>query len=258
MDDWQDVALNNRRIPHGHLGKRAKAGRGTEFQPQNAIGTYTLGLSGAKKRRSHEDGDGLLEIHGFDETEQGFVCSFRLGTVITGVMLLAGSRKVLRAVVEAAHRHNADDDTDARKNGQSGDEHEATASGPEDGDRRSSEYSNDSDSGTSSDQPDQPSKTAAEKEDERLNSRITTFKKNSFRSPKFWIRWKGDVRTQDGQCATEEDTGYLVFSKNNCTSFSGVISCQSQGWSNTAISGVKIKPKVGAMVRTWSNFEVET
>lgn len=59
------------------------------------------------------------------------------------------------------------------------------------------------------------------------------FEKNSFRNPKFWVRWKS-VDTPD-DCGA----GYFVFSGNDCRRFKGTLSSERRGWDNISISGWK-------------------
>ena len=59
------------------------------------------------------------------------------------------------------------------------------------------------------------------------------FEKNSFRAPKFWLRYKSTSDPND------TGTGYLVFSGNDCLRFKGTLSSERRGWDNTALSGWK-------------------
>lgn len=80
-----------------------------------------------------------------------------------------------------------------------------------------------------------------------MQTRFDTFEKNSFRSPKFWLRWSGTPTTQDDSKATkssEDDVdtglGYVVFSGNDCQKFKGTLNCSALSWKDVALTGHKI------------------
>lgn len=80
-----------------------------------------------------------------------------------------------------------------------------------------------------------------------MQTRFDTFEKNSFRSPKFWLRWSGSPNTNDESKATKSneadvDTGlgYVVFSGNDCQKFKGTLNCGALSWKDIAITGHKI------------------
>lgn len=103
-----------------------------------------------------------------------------------------------------------------------------------------------------------------EDEDEEDEDRFETFEKNSFRSPKFWVRWSGGVSSNAdsdsrspslgaeekarGKGKTKEEDndvvatglGYIVFSGNTCAKFKGTLNCTELGWKDITISGHKI------------------
>ncbi|KAF1911256.1 hypothetical protein BDU57DRAFT_524711 [Ampelomyces quisqualis] len=82
--------------------------------------------------------------------------------------------------------------------------------------------------------------------------RFETFKKNSFRSPKFWFRWSGSpmVDTTPSSPKTGKlagstvdiasGLGYIVFAGNDCQKFKGTINCVQFGWRDVALTGHKI------------------
>jgi hypothetical protein len=90
--------------------------------------------------------------------------------------------------------------------------------------------------------PDSPSQT-----------RFETFEKNSFRSPKFWLKWSGAPisttstpsspkasRKAKENADVQTGLGYVVFSGNDCRKFKGTINCEAFGWKDVAITGHKI------------------
>ncbi|KAK7966848.1 uncharacterized protein PG986_001125 [Apiospora aurea] len=75
--------------------------------------------------------------------------------------------------------------------------------------------------------------------EEQQQGRFETFEKNSFRSPKFWLRFHGHEPQTDDGAAERSGTGYLVFSGNDCRKFEGTISCDAINWDNKKLSGWK-------------------
>lgn len=80
-----------------------------------------------------------------------------------------------------------------------------------------------------------------------MQTRFDTFEKNSFRSPKFWLRWSGTPTTQDeskGAKSSQDDVdtglGYVVFSGNDCQKFKGTLNCVALSWKDVALTGHKI------------------
>lgn len=85
-------------------------------------------------------------------------------------------------------------------------------------------------------------------------NRFETFEKNSFRTPKFWLRWSGsptntsttpsspkaEGKEDSASSDVETGMGYIVFSGNDCRKFKGTISCSAFGWKDVAISGHKV------------------
>jgi hypothetical protein len=81
-----------------------------------------------------------------------------------------------------------------------------------------------------------------------MQARFETFEKNSFRSPKFWLRWSGTPNAQeDSKGAGSSDAavldtglGYIVFSGNDCQKFKGTLNCAALSWKDVALVGHKI------------------
>lgn len=74
--------------------------------------------------------------------------------------------------------------------------------------------------------------------EDKERRRYGNFQKNSFRQPKFWMWWHGNVRNT----ASPKDAsgmGYVVFSGNSCRRFEGTLSCSLLGWEDVALSGWK-------------------
>ncbi|KAF4913303.1 hypothetical protein CGCVW01_v010894 [Colletotrichum viniferum] len=76
--------------------------------------------------------------------------------------------------------------------------------------------------------------------------RFESFEKNSFRSPKFWFHWKGQVKSNAESSmvksnleGSETGRGYVVFSGNDCRSFKGTITVDALQWKDVSLSGWK-------------------
>ncbi|KAK5117870.1 hypothetical protein LTR85_008644 [Meristemomyces frigidus] len=233
MDDWQDAAFNHRRIPHGRSKKGGKAagrkGAGA-FDPKQAFGSYELKGSALETLLfKAEDKNAILEIHGLTEPPGGLVGSLVIGDKVKAAVLLAGSRKLLSAIVENAEAAEVDE-----------------ASGEETGEAQ-----------TGSEEDDTEAETELEANDRKANERVMAFEKNSFRSPKFWLQWQGDVTAEEGEDVRERNQGYVVFSGNNCKDFQGTLSCKSLGWKDASVRGRKITTRARPAPYDWSEFASE-
>merc|ERR1712070_408615 len=218
-DDWQDAALNSKHIPHGR-GKKSSRGKrkskgGDVFNPNTALGSYEL--SGSALERL--GGKLILEIHELTDTPGGIFGSMVLPDRFKAAVLLAGSRKQLSNVMGDV---------------------EAAGEEPED---TGDEDDEDADSGLE-----------LEKQDRLHNERVEAFQKNSFRNPKFFLAWQGEVTLAPGQIKVEKNRGYVVFSGNDCRSFEGTLSCSSIGWKDVAIKGRKTTSKARTPPFSWLDF----
>lgn len=236
MEDWEDAAFNHRRLPHGRSKKGGKAsgrkGAGT-FDPRQALGVYELSSNAVDRLLATANDDkGFLEVHELTDTPGGLVGTIVIGDKMKAVVLLAGSRKVLSAVVEEAEAAGA--------------EH---ASGEDDDEDSQTEPDNEDDGDDAG--------TALEEQDRKHNERIQAFEKNSFRSPKFWLQWQGDATSEDGSAVRERNQGYLVFSGNDCRDFQGTLSCRSFRWKDVSMHGRKTTSKARSAPYEWSQFAIE-
>ncbi|KXT16905.1 hypothetical protein AC579_4720 [Pseudocercospora musae] len=255
-DDPLDAALQSRRIPHGRSrnlkggkGKANRSGNGNAsmFNPLQALGRYVVHLgSGPKKgavaELSPQNPHSWLEIHELTPEDNGFLGTFNFGGKVSGMLVIAGSRKALRTILGGLEQ-GSDAEDDQHKDPELNDE--------------SHEDGEDEDE----DEPKQD-QSAMEAEDERINRRARAFEKNTFRNPKFWIRWKGNVQapaTENGQqaSAVDSNTGYLVFSGNDCDKFEGTISSTALKWDNMKLQGWKIHSKASRCPVQWIDFPRE-
>ena len=214
---------------------------------------------GNSRRESKEDrivdmagkgiGEAKLEIHGDvegEENEGALMCSFDLGGMIQGVAVLAGSRRLIKKVVAELDGEEDDDEGRAGSEDFEADSVASTTGG----------YGSEDEIPVAND---------IELADERERKKIAAFEKNSFRVPKFWMRWRGYVSANAGTIANEDlqrsksgrivevNTGYLVFSGNNCSTFSGTFTCQALGWKNVKITGTKLVSKARECPLEWSD-----
>lgn len=232
-DDWQATAFNNKRIPHGRSKKGGKAsGRkgAASFDPQNAMGSYEL----SGKAIDTFGGKLILEIHELSETPGGLVASMVLDGRFKAAVLIAGSKGQLKRVIEEAEEA-AEDEGDDEASGSEG------------------EHSQDEDE----DDTDSDSEPDIQRQDRLHNERIEAFAKNSFRNPKFFLQWQGEVTLAPGQVKWERSRGYVVFSGNDCKDFEGTLSCRTIGWKDVAVKGRKITSKARAPPFGWVDLSGE-
>ncbi|CAK3781796.1 Hypothetical predicted protein [Lecanosticta acicola] len=231
-DDPIGDALKSRRIPHGRSGKGRGRGKGaSSFNVLKAINDYAVQV-GSKDVHPSPDQDGgqtsWLLIQGLTPSEDGLVASFKFGTAISGVGILSGSRKDLRRIVEDVERREEDEDDK--------EEEDQPREGEDNEEEEEEEIDEDDDT---------HSQTTQESREERLNRLTKTFEKNSFRNPKFWMRWKGHVTKSDDENAEiETDMSYIVFSGNDCRTFEGTLTSKMLGWKNVKLEGRKTRSQV--------------
>lgn len=228
MDDWQDQAFSQKRIPHGRSG-RGKGKGPASFEIKKTFGSYTITGNAIDRAEDSARVFHAFDIHGLDDSGEGLVGSFSGTGTTTGVALLSGSRKVLeRLVVECEDSGKADDES-------------------QDDQVEQSDHSDDSD------ETDQESLSGIEASDRKETKRFQAFEKNSFRSPKFWMQWKAPVKKQDGgQMTVESNRAYIVFSGNDCKTFKGTMSSEVLGWKDVAIAGRKTTSKARECPISWN------
>ncbi|KAK5138107.1 hypothetical protein LTR08_004802 [Meristemomyces frigidus] len=232
MDDWQDEVFNHRRIPHGRSKKSGKAagrkGAGT-FDPKQALGSYELsGTVVATLLAEAEETNAVFEIHELTETPGGMIGSLVVGKKLKAAVLLAGSRKLLSTIVGEAESIDSDEeDSDVE-------EDDVEAEGEEDEDEGEPE-------------------TELQAQDRKANERAQAFEKNSFRNPKFWLQWQGDVAGSDAEPVRERNQGYVVFSGNDCKDLKGTLSCKTLNWEDAAVQGRKTTSRPRPAFLGWND-----
>jgi hypothetical protein len=214
-----------------------------------ALGHYEveIGSKAKKSREKQDDSDSSwLEIHELTPGEDGFLGSFTIANKLHGICILAGSRQGLASIIEDLE-DQAEDSDDSGENDES---HSAEAGSPNSG----------SDASEDGDEADRQS-NEIELADERINRRARAFEKNSFRNPKFWLKYKAHVESDvQGTSSTasralESDRGYIIFSDNACQTFDGTLSAASLGWDNVKFTGRKVRPRATPCPLTWTGFD---
>ena len=233
MDDPIDSAFQSRRFAHGKA--KGKSGRGPgrgggnaskPFNPLAALGRYEVSLGAGPSTSQH-----AFEVHELTGSETGLVGTFDFEK-LSGMFILAGSRKQLADIITGLEESDDDDeedeDDDEENQGSQDDEDEESENEP----------------------------SAIELQDEKLNRRAQAFEKNSFRNPKFWMRWKGtpSVDNDDTPKQVETDMGYLVFTNNECDKFEGTITCPSLDWKQLKLKGRKVHSKGRSCPVSWNDL----
>ncbi|EQB47043.1 catalase [Colletotrichum gloeosporioides Cg-14] len=242
MDDWQDAAFSTRHV-HNRVGK-SKAGRGRgrrgggAFEVKRTFGRYEVKCANAKRigdqiNTAKNKGQALLptiEIFRLSDDGRGLLGRLCLPGVLDASLVMTGSRKTLEELVSGLE---ARDDITSESEIED-----------EPGDR----VENEVESGASDVEQDVESDDNAvvSETETKEKRRFESFEKNSFRSPKFWFQWKGQV-TSNAESSTaksnpegsETGRGYVVFSGNDCRSFKGTITVDALQWKDVSLSGWK-------------------
>jgi hypothetical protein len=233
MDDPIDSTFQSRRFAHGK--SKGKSGRGSgrggggaaskPFNPLAALGRYEVSLGAGPSTSQH-----AFEIHELTESETGLVGTFDFAK-LSGMFILAGSRKQLSDIVTGLEEDDDDDEDEE-----------------DDGENQGSRADDDAESDN------EPS--TIELQDEKINRRAQAFEKNSFRNPKFWMKWKGTpiVNDDDQKNQVETDMGYLVFANNECDKFEGTITCPSLDWKQLKLKGRKVHSKGRSCPVSWNDL----
>ncbi|EFQ25751.1 catalase [Colletotrichum graminicola] len=242
MDDWQEAAFTRRHVHNS--SRKSKAGGGA-FEVKKTFGNYEIKCSNATKTSSElgkskrNAASPTLDVFRLSEDGKGLLGYLTLPGVLEASVILTGSRKVLEHLVsqfENEQGSEIDLDNDENKEsydrGQDGSVHDST---------------HQAEDHLESDDQENADESGDEHQKDNECIRFQQFEKNSFRSPKFWFQWKGQVTTSsatpDGH-ATEthkldSGRGYIVFSGNDCRSFKATITCDALNWKDVSLSGWK-------------------
>lgn len=261
-DDWQDAAFNTRHL-HNRNDRGGQGGNSRhEFQPSNTFGSHLVkcpamdklqlaapeasAVGSKSKKRRGSRGEVVMEVYRLTDDEDGLLGSLVCGGVFEASVVFAGSRKLLWKIwKELGGTGSGDaavdpDSTDAKSKGK---EHVAITNGkktPRDDDSEDKEDDSDAD--------DVQSQSSSLDSEDRQRRRAATFEKNSFRHPKFWFRWQGEMADDTASLSGADGTkvhgsGYIVFTGNDCKRFQGTITSEQLGWNNVKMSGWKVRPQ---------------
>jgi hypothetical protein len=226
MDDsWQETAfttrhMHNRQSRNGNSKGSSGKSKRTTFDVRKTFGSYTIKCPSWFKLHNEmetENKDAVLELYRLTECGRGVVGEMSLPGVMRAAVLLAASRKSLQGILDVLKpvKEVEEDKTEEKKD--------------------------DEDSGEDSDEEEEEEE---ESEEEPEPDRFDTFEKNSFREPKFWLRWNGVLESPAvGEEKAESGLGYIIFPSNDCRKFKGTLNCASLEWKDVAISGHKIAPR---------------
>jgi hypothetical protein len=235
MDDWQDAVFSSRHM-HNRVNRNGNNSTGRSkhnqaFDVRRTFGTYACRCAAWQRMASSMDDydsekEIVLELYRLTDNRQGVIGEIRFPGILDAAVILAASRGSLRRTVQEAGEEDTESDD-------------------------VSEPANSDDEGVDDD----------EEESEQETDRFDTFEKNSFREPKFWLRWNGTLTpgaTGRESESRESDLGYIVFSQNDCRKFKGTMNCSSLGWKDVAISGRQISGRTESDVPVdWGRIEGE-
>ncbi|KEQ77794.1 hypothetical protein M436DRAFT_77662 [Aureobasidium namibiae CBS 147.97] len=227
MDDsWQETAftsrhMHNRQSRNNGTSKSGGSGRSKRnaFDVRKTFGSYQIKCPAWFKlhneMQTEGNQDAVLELYRLTECGRDVVGEMSLPGCIRAAVLLAASRKSLQGTLEGLEPVK-----DVQK--EKGEQND----------------------GNQEQKDDEDSDEEEEHESEEEPDRFETFEKNSFREPKFWLRWNGKLETP----AVEEEKaesglGYIIFPSNDCRKFKGTLNCASLEWKDVAFSGHKIAPR---------------
>lgn len=279
-NDWQDAAFNTRHL-HNRNDRGGRGQKRHEFQVSSMFGTHLIkcpaidrlqadsahaaagagNSSKAKRRRSSASGEVVLEIYRLTDDEDGLLGSLKSAGVMDATVVFAGSRKLLWRIWSQLGGTGGADSGEAEAKGKKtadrlvglpngkgprgrGGRGGGQASAPQDEEDDEDEDDDDDDD------DDLQSISSSVGSEERQRRRASTFEKNSFRHPKFWFRWQGQISEEasaaaelgDGECDVH-GSGYIVFSGNDCKRFQGTMTSEQLAWNNVKMSGWKAKPQ---------------
>lgn len=222
-DDWQEAAFSNRHIHNRGKGRKSGKANSHGFNVKKTFGSYEIK---SPKFPSKPGEAARLEVYTLNEKGDALVGELFVPGCLSANVLMAGSRKIMKRVVRDLEREEEEEKAGEVEEGK-GDEEETRS---EDGSREETT------------QPDEEN-DEEEEEDQKESRQAQKFEKNSFRSPKFWLKWQGHLLADEAESAGQVliDDGYIVFSGNSCDKFDGTLSCEKLGWKNVKVSGWKIK-----------------
>lgn len=285
--DWQDAAFNTRHL-HNRLDRGGQSGNTRhEFQVRNTFGTHLVkcatldklqgsaasGQNGAKndnggskktrrssssnsKKGSSSSKDVILDMYRLTDDEDGLLGSLKCPGVFEATVVFAGSRKTLWNITHGLGGEELPSPivANGRRDSKQGEKTNGVTNGAKRGDDGQETSSSDEEDEDDDDEEDTDDEDGLGSREARQRRRFAKFEKNSFRQPKFWFRWQGNVVDQDDLPPTLESlgvtggakvhgSGYVVFNGNDCKRFQGMLTSEQLAWNNVKMTGFKTKPQ---------------
>jgi hypothetical protein len=215
-DDWQSHALTTRHMHNRNQSSKSKSKSNKPFDVHKTFSIYSVKCPAWQKVEGVQpDQTASLELYRLTANGEGVLGELTLPGALRASVVLAASRKTLmRCVREMEKRGDDEEEEDGLGDGKDDDDDD-------------------------------------DDDEEDGQDRFSTFEKNSFRNPKFWMQWSGTPETSakskalsardessDGT-VTDTGLGYVVFSNNECRKFKGTLNCSALKWKDVAISGWK-------------------
>jgi hypothetical protein len=232
MDDsWQETAFTSRHMHNRQSrnnGTKSSSGKSkrTTFDVRKTFGSYTIKCPSWFKLYNEMDTssnqDAVLELYRLTECGNGVVGEMSLPGVIRAAVLLAASRKSLQGILDTLEPVKETEEEKVEE------------------EKKSRKKKDDEEDDEDEEEEEEEKSEESEPEPDRFD----TFEKNSFREPKFWLRWNGVLESMgDGEEKAESGLGYIIFPSNDCRKFKGTLNCASLEWKDVAFSGHKIAPR---------------
>ncbi|GKT42942.1 uncharacterized protein ColSpa_03123 [Colletotrichum spaethianum] len=248
MDDWQEAAFTTRHVHNRASKSKAGGGRGRRggaFEVKKTFGRYDIKCPNASKRSTNyclANGENVasptLDIFRLSDDGRGLLGDLMLPGTLEARVVMTGSRKTLEILVSQLEDEESEENPEEIANDKVSQDKEQDIT-------VHNSASLDDDFVASNDE-DEADESEDQEDQDKERIRFQNFEKNSFRSPKFWFQWKGQVATPStphnqtsATASPETGRGYIVFSGNDCRSFKGTISCDALGWKNVSLSGWK-------------------
>ncbi|KAF4984480.1 hypothetical protein FZEAL_328 [Fusarium zealandicum] len=252
-NEWESSFLTSRHVHNRNKANaRQSSSKGaSEFDVKRTYGSYEIKCPAAdafgslnhdaemqsshKKKSKKRSANQRLEIYRLTDDGNGLIGELFLPGVLEATVILAGRRKQLEAI--AANQHHPEEETCEEENSD-----EPPENNPEDEPRSAEEDSGDEGPSPSADNEGFTA-THLTSNETKQQKRFKDFEKNSFRQPKFWLRWQGRVYARSDNDTIPEPAasgmGYVVFSGNKCRDFKGTLSCEALGWKDVSLRGWK-------------------
>lgn len=260
LDKLQQGSAAVQKSDHGGGGGGGGGGSSSSKKTRRSSSSNSKKGSGASPK------DIVLDMYRLTDDQDGLLGSLKCPGVFEATVVFAGSRKTLWKITHGLEGEELPTPTVAngrRASKQSENGNGATKGakrGDDDQEISSSEEGEEDDEDDDEDDEDDEEDTDEEEDgglgarEARQRRRFAKFEKNSFRQPKFWFRWQGNVVDQDDSPPALESlgvaggaqihgSGYVVFNSNDCKRFQGTLTSEQLAWNNVKMTGFKTKPQ---------------